>query len=220
MVTRRALRVAALGGACLAMACATARAPVSPALEAAVEHRNSLAVADALEALIAEGEDSPADREYAYEAVTRAEEDTAAYAFARAIVTGRLAQQRGLLGASLVDDIENWALRSRALDPAFRDGAATRLLGTLWVLTPATFLQQGDSERGLALLESLVREYPGQPENHLRLAEALVALHDPGPAEPHLCVCLADKAALRRDEQRLLDDLVVVAGTPHCPTGP
>ena len=216
MAASRALRVAALGAACLALACATGRAHVSPALEAALKCRDSLAVADALEALIAEGKDSPTDREVAYDAVTRAEEDTAAYAFARATVTGRLVQQRGLLGAGLIGDIESWALRSRELDPAFRDGAATRLLGTLWVLAPAPFLRHGDSERGLALLASLVRDHPGQLENHLRLAEAYIALNDPVPAAPQLCLCLAGKATLRHDEQRLLDALVAVAGTPDC----
>jgi hypothetical protein len=162
------------------------------------------------------GEDSAADRERAYTAVRHDEEDTAAYAFARAIVTGRLVQQRGLRGAILVGDVEDWALRSRELDPRFRDGAATRLLGTLWVLAPASLLEHGDSERGLDLLVALVREFPGQVENHLRLAEAYVALHDPVPAEPHLCVCLAERAALRPDEQQLLDQLVTAAGSPPC----
>jgi hypothetical protein len=193
---------------------------VSPALEAAAQRQDPLAVADALEALIAEGEDSPADREYAYRTVTRVEHDTAAYAFARASVTGRLVQERGLLKAGLVGDVEEWALRSRELDPTFRDGAAARLLGTLWVLAPAPLLARGDSERGLALLESLVRKYPRGIENHLRLAEAYIALHDPAPAEPHLCVCLENEAALRRDERRLLHDLVNVAGPLHCPTRP
>lgn len=220
MPPRRARRLALLGGACLVAACVTGRPPVSPALEAAAERQDPLAVADALEALIAEGEDSQADREYAYRAVTRVEQDTAAYAFARATVTGRLVQERGLLKAGLVGDVEKWALRSRELDPGFRDGAATRLLGTLWVLAPASLLARGDSERGLALLESLVRKYPGGIENHLRLAEAYIALHDPAPAESHLCFCLENAAALRRDEHRLLHDLVNLAGTPRCPTSP
>jgi hypothetical protein len=33
-----------------------------------------------------------------------------------------------------------------------------------------------------------------------RATEAYIALHDPAPAEPHLCVCLADQAASRGDE--------------------
>ena len=212
------MRVAVLGGAWIAVSCATWRGTVSPALEAAAERRDALAVADALEALIAAGDDTPADREYAYAAVTRDEEATAGYAFARATVTGRLVQQRGLLGASLVGEVEDWALRSRELDPEFRDAAATRLLGTLWVLAPASLLEHGDSERGLELLAALVRDHPDRVENHLRLAEAYIALSDRAPAEPHLCVCLAQRGALRRDEQQLLDQLVTAAGTPRCRT--
>ena len=77
--------------------------------------------------------------------------------FARADVTGRLVQQRGFLAANLVPDIERAARRSRELDPNFRDGAATRLLGTLYVIAPAAVLEHGDSEQGLELLEGLVR---------------------------------------------------------------
>jgi hypothetical protein len=192
---------------------------VNPVLVTAAQGRGALATSDALEALIAEGRDTPADREYAYEFVSRQEEEGAAYAFARAAVTGRLVQARGLLGASLVGDIEKWAQRSRELDPAFRDGAATRMLGTLYVIAPASFLKHGDSEQGLALLEGVTREYPNAVENHLRLAEAYVALGDPAPAQPELCVCLAGRSALRRDDQRLLDELVETAGAPDCVAG-
>jgi len=216
----RALHVAALGAVCLAVSCATWRVRVSPALESAAERRDALGVADALEALIAEGADSPADREYAYDFVTRGEQGTAAYALARATVTGRLVQQRGLLAASLVRDVEDWAVRSVELDPDFRDGAAARLLGTLWVLAPAAFVEHGDSERGLEILAALVDDHPDRIENHLRLAEAFIALGDPAPAETPLCVCLAQRATLRRDEQQLLDQLVAVYGTPGCSATP
>jgi hypothetical protein len=220
MGSRRALRLVALASAWLALDCAMVRGPVSPRLEAAAESGDALAVSDALEALIAAGEDTPADRECAYQAVTRHEEETAAYAFARATVAGRLVQKRGLLAANLVGQVEDWAMRSRELDPGFRDGAATRLLGTLWVLAPASLLDHGDSERGLHLLEGLVRKYPDSAHDHLRLAEAYIALHDPEPAESHLCFCLANEAALRPDEQKLLHQLLVLADTPHCPASP
>jgi hypothetical protein len=82
--------------------------------------------------------------------VRRQKEDTAASTFARAAVTGRLVQQKGLRAANLVPEIERFARRSRELDPDFRDGAATRLLGTLYVVAPATLLRHGDSEVGLA----------------------------------------------------------------------
>ena len=215
MAAERAFRLLTLAGALLA-ACALPRGPVSPELKAAAQQPDALAIADALEALIAAGNDTPADREYAYDAVREREQDTAAYAYARAAVTGRLVQQRGLLGADLIGDVESWALRSRALDPGFRDGAATRLLGTLYVIAPSSFLKHGDSEQGLALLEQVESEHPDVLENHLRLAEGYIALGDHAPAVPHLCVCLANRSALRRDDQKLLDDLVRVTGEPEC----
>jgi hypothetical protein len=216
-LTRRwpSLLVAAL--LCLEAACASRRGTVNPALTEVAERDDALAVSDALEALIAAGHDTLADREYAYEIVRAHEEDTAAYTFARAAVTGRLVQQKGLRAASLVPEIERFARRSRELDPDFRGGAATRLLGTLYVVAPARLLKHGDSEEGLALLEGLVQKHPDDLENHLRLAEAYVALGDPAPAGPHLCRCLAHKAALRPDDQALLQLLVDNTRLPPCP---
>jgi hypothetical protein len=85
-------------------------------------------------------------------------------------------------------------------------------------MAPAGLLEHGDSEVGVELLEGLVRTHPDMPENHLRLAEAYIALNDPGPAGPHLCRCLAHKEALRPDEQGLLQQLIADAGSPPCPS--
>jgi hypothetical protein len=216
MAAERRRRRALLLGLLFLSGCATSPAVVSPELVAAAERQDALVTSDALEALIERGADTPADRDFAYAAVTKREQDTAAYAFARAAVTGRVVQQRGLRGAKLVGEVEHWALRSREIDPGFRDGAATRLLGTLYVISPATFLAKGDSEYGLELLEQLVQERPEVPENQLRLAEAYISLGDPEPAGPHLCECLARRDALRRDDRELLDALVKTAGTPDC----
>jgi len=177
---------------------------------------DALAVHDALEAQIATGQDTPADRQYAYRAVCLYEEDSAAYTFARAAVTGRLVQQKGLLGAYLIPEVERYAWRSRELDPTFRDGAATRLLGTLYVIAPATVLRHGNSEVGVELLEGLTAERPDIPENHLRLAEAYIALSDPVSAAPHLCWCLAHRMRFRPDDQTLLNQLVAIAGPLQC----
>jgi hypothetical protein len=220
MVAERPIRTAALLGLLLLSGCVSRPPVVNPALVAAAEQGDALVTADALEALIEHGADTPADREFAYAAVQKNVQDTAAYAFARASVTGRLVQQRGLRGAQLVGEVEEWALRSRQLDPGFRDGAATRLLGTLYVIAPATFLDRGDSEHGVELLEQLVQERPDVVENQLRLAEAYISLGDPDPAAPHLCVCLARREALRHDDQELLDQLVKTAGEPDCPASP
>jgi hypothetical protein len=189
---------------------------VNPELAKAAAGQDALATSDALEALIEREADSPADRQFAYESVKSAEEDTAAYAFARAAVTGRLVQSLGLRGASQVGEVESWALRSRELDPDFRDGAATRLLGTLYVIAPSTFLKNGDSELGLEMLEELTEKSPNVPENQLRLAEAYIALGDVEPATPHLCAAIAKRDALRRDDQKLLDHLLASVGTPDC----
>lgn len=166
-----------------------------------------LVVSDQLEALIEAGTDTPAAREKAYEQVRDDPGNTAGAAFGRAAVTGRVVQNKGLLAANLVRDIEFYARRSRDLDPTFRDFASTRMLGTLYVLAPAALLKHGDSESGLELLATLAREHPDVPENHLRLAEAYVALGDNAAARPEVCRCLAVRERLRRDDQMLLNQL-------------
>jgi hypothetical protein len=217
MASERFLRLALIILACTAVSCATVRGgSVHAELESAVQANDALEISDALEKLIATGADTGADYQLAYDAIRTNDVDTAPAAFARAAVTGRLVQHRGLLGADLVDDVERDAMRSRELDPGFRDGAATRLLGTLYVIAPAIYLEHGDSERGLELLEGLVEERPDIPENHLRLAEAYIALRDPAPAQPHLCRALAARAALRWDDQALLDRLVGSVGGADC----
>lgn len=192
-------------------------APTPTPLQQALERDDALAIADALEALIDEGKATERDRQLAYDQVKRREEPTAAYAYARAIVTGRLVQTKGLLAAFLVGEMEEWAQKSRALDPAFRDAAATRMLGTLYVLAPSSLLKGGDSEKGLEMLEKLAAEHPEIVENHLRHAEALVALGDMEPAAAPLCRCRAQKERLRREDQQLLTKLFQDAGSPACP---
>jgi hypothetical protein len=183
-----------------------AAARAHPALMAAAG-RDAAAIADALEALIADGRDTPDDRAYAYEAALRAPPaDTAADAFARAAVIGRLVQARGLTASHLVAEVERHARRSRALDPSYRGGAATRLLGTLYVLAPSA----------LALLAALAAAHPDVPENQLRLGEALLALGERDRAGPPLCRAAAARSSLRRDEQGLLDRLLEDAGRPRC----
>ncbi len=195
------LAVAVLG----LSACTTMKALRVPLPGAPLE--DPLVVSDELETLIQEGKDTREARESAYERVRDNPSDTAGAAFGRAAVTGRLVQQQGLLAANLVRDVEFYARRSRELDPGFRDFASTRMLGTLYVLAPAALLKHGDSESGLEMLETLAREHPHVPENHLRLAEAYVSLGDNRAARPQLCQCLAVRDRLRRDDQMLLAQL-------------
>jgi hypothetical protein len=203
--------------ACLGTSSGSPNAGVSPALITATEKHDALAVADALEDLIATGADRAEDRQYAFNVVKAKPVDTAAYTYARAVVTGRLVQQRGLLGADLVGEVEHYARRSRELDPNFRTGAATRMLGTLYVIAPPALLRHGDSETGLELLEKLVQAHPEVIENHLRVGEAYIALGDPDPAIPHLCRCQTDMVKMRGDDRILLTQLMKDAGSPKCP---
>jgi hypothetical protein len=202
-------------------ACATPAPPDSIAPSLVSARGNALALHDALEGLIDQRSDTPADREFAYASVLQAPDKGGPETpFARAAVTGRLIQQRGLLAAGLVTDVERNAELSRTRDPDFREGAATRLLGTLYVMAPATLVSHGNSEIGIELLEGLVVKHPDSLENHLRLAEAYLALGDTKPALPHLCLCLARKDELRPSDQALLDQLVAGTGMPGCFEGP
>lgn len=176
-----------------------------------------LGVADALEALVARGADSHADRQYAYQRVRELPIVSAEDALGRAIIAGRLAQISGLSAPSLVAEVERSARRSAELDPAFRSGAAQRLLGTLYVMAPAALLAHGNSEAGLELLEGVVRRFPEHAGNRLRLAEAYIALSDPEKSRPHLCYCTAHRTLLRPDEKKLLTELVAEAHVAGCP---
>jgi hypothetical protein len=174
----------------------------------AAETGDALGLSDALEGLINDGRDTARDRTFAYELVTRMKEDSTQAAYARAVVTARLVEIRGLRAASLVRDVEREAERSRQLDPGFRHGAATQVLGMLYVMAPGVLLAHGNSERGVALLEELVRRYPGVLEHRLRLGEAYLALGDPESAEPHVCHCLPLLRNLKSEDQRRLDRLM------------
>jgi tetratricopeptide (TPR) repeat protein len=179
-----------------------------PELRTAAATHDAEALADGVEKLIDEQRDREHDREAAYDAIRQWPQKTAKYAYARAVLAGRLAQVKALTAVGLVAEAEKWARRSIALDPKYRDGAAQRMLGTLYVLAPAALVNHGDSEDGLELLEEVLDDYPDNPENHLRLAEGYVSLGDPEPAYEMLCTCLARRAELRPDSQRLLARLL------------
>jgi hypothetical protein len=192
-------------------------AQLRPELGAAAEKRDAIGVSDALEDLIDTEADTPEDREAALDAVKKWPQGTAEYAYARAALIGRVAESKGAGGAMLLKDMEQWAKRSIELDASFRDGAATRMLGSLYVLAPAQYLKDGNSEKGLELLEAQVKKFPDPPENHLRLAEGYLALDDADNAVPALCKAIAGKPKLRPSELRLLDKLVEQAGgVPDC----
>lgn len=200
-----------------AVAFAGASASCTPAQlrpELAAAATSALALSDALETLIAEGKATNEDREAAYDAVQALPSDTAGDAFGRAAIIGRLAEKKGALAilgsespTSLVGEAEKYARLSRKLDPDFRKGAATRMLGTLYVMAPANLLESGDSEDGIEILEHLVSTHPEVIENQLRLAEGYIALNDKESAKKPLCISTTQRATLRADDAALLDKL-------------
>ncbi|PRP91550.1 hypothetical protein ENSA5_54260 [Enhygromyxa salina] len=183
------------------------RGSVDPSI-AEADQDDAWAVYEALETRIAGGQDSEAERAAALERVRAvADDQTAAYAYARAAVAGRVAEGRGLKALKLLREMQRWALESIERDPSFREMAATRMLGTLYVLA-GQHLEQGDSEDGLELLEDVVDAHPEAPVNHLRLAEGYIALGDIDPALASLCVAQRGRGQLSGQEQRLLDGLI------------
>ena len=132
--------------------------------------RSAVEVYERLEALIDAQKDTKQDREDAYALVLKQADTSPEYFFARAAVAGRLAENRGLQALGLVTETEDYARRVRAADPDFREGAATRMLGTLYVLAPPSLVKHGDSETGLELLEAEVKAHPDRLVSQLRLA--------------------------------------------------
>jgi hypothetical protein len=183
-----------------------------PELRAPAARRDALALSESLEKLIDDGRATQDDRQAAYDAVCAWQADTAEYAFARASLAGRLAQIRGITAIALVRDMETWGRLSMKLEPKWRNGAARRMLGTMYVLAPGSLVQHGTSEDGLELLEAQVKDYPTEPANHVRLAEGYVTLGDPDPAKPHLCFALAHEKDLRPVDATLLASLVETVG--------
>lgn len=206
------MRLGALVLAVLALACPPSVLPLRQELQGPAMRQDALELSDTLEKLIDAKEDTHEDREEAYQVVREWPQTTAAYAYGRAALVGRLAQIKGMKAGPLIPEMEKWARTSLALNPKFRNGAAKRMLGTLYVLAPASLLKHGDSEKGLAMLEEMVKAHPEDLENHLRVAEAYVSLDDPEPAHPYLCRALKRKKELRPDNQRLLDKLIGSVG--------
>lgn len=194
------------------VACICTIPPLRPSLQTIANDRDALRLSDELEKLIDEGTATESDREACYNAVRQWQHETASYTYARAAIVGRLIQVKALTGANLVPEMERYARLSIQLNPAFREGAAKRLLGLLYVLAPPSLLKHGDSEDGLQMLEELVEKHPTNLENRLRLAEAFISLDDPEPAIEHLCVCLAKRKELREDSRRSLKRLVEARG--------
>ncbi len=210
---RRMLLAAILVAASAGMGCKPSADLNNPSFAGT---HSAFEVYERIEALIDAQKDNKQDREDAYALVVKQADTSPEYYFARAAVAGRLAENRGLQALGLVTETEDYARKVRAIDPDYREGAATRMLGTLYVLAPPSLVKHGDSETGLELLEAEVKAHPERLISRLRLAEAYIALGDPEPAKEHLCVVQRGEATLSDGDRRLLTKLVADSGKLEC----
>lgn len=184
---------------------------VDPSIGEAAD-QGAWAIHEVLEARIIAGQASEADRVAALERARKAPDDgSAAHAYARASIAGRVAELRGLQALDVLEETREWAEASIERDPNFEGMAAKRLLGTLYVLA-GRHLKKGDSEEGLELLEEVAEAHPELARNHLRLGEGYVALGDAESGFEPLCEAQAGRATLTGEEAKLLDQLIEDAG--------
>src|SRR5262245_43584243 len=94
-------RLGALALALLALACPPSVLPRRQWLQGPAMRQDALELSDTLEKLIDAKEDTHEDREEAYQVVREWPQTTAAYAYGRAALVGRLAQIKGMKAGPL-----------------------------------------------------------------------------------------------------------------------
>jgi tetratricopeptide (TPR) repeat protein len=90
-----------------------------------------------------------------------------------AINVGWLADVDRKYGLDAVGEMETELKRAIEIDERYDLGGPLRVLGILYLRTPAPPVSIGSSRKGLRLLQRAVELFPDYPENHLYLAEAL-----------------------------------------------
>lgn len=91
-----------------------------------------------------------------------------------AYLTGLEAENDPLRGLELVPVIEREALRARDLNPGIAHGGPDRMLGELYLRTPAFPMSVGDPAKSITHFKKAVAQAPGFMENRLGLVEALL----------------------------------------------
>lgn len=114
----------------------------------------------------------------------------AACYFYQALNTGLYYEAKVLGYPTAMVRIANAAEQVIALEPSYKDGGGYRILGQLFLKAPAFNLGNNEVTRNLekskSYLEQAVALVPDYPENHLFLAETLVAMEEWEKARKHL----------------------------------
>jgi tetratricopeptide (TPR) repeat protein len=121
-----------------------------------------------------------------------------------------------LLGRKLLPRILEELKRALALDEAYDQAGAHRVLGRIYYEAPGWPLSVGDLEKSLHHLKAAVRLAPAASTNHLYLAQTLLRLQDnPAAATELEQVLKSSRAAVRpqdleedrREARRLLAEI-------------
>jgi tetratricopeptide (TPR) repeat protein len=95
-----------------------------------------------------------------------------------------------MTGRRLLPQIIAQLQRSLALDPAYDQAGAHRILGRIYFEAPAWPMSVGDLKKSLKHLQAAVRLAPLNSTNHLYLAQTLARLHYTSLAEQQLEIAL------------------------------
>jgi tetratricopeptide (TPR) repeat protein len=121
-----------------------------------------------------------------------------------------------LLGRKLLPRILETLKRSLALDEAYDQAGAHRVLGRIYYEAPGWPLSVGDLKKSLNHLQAAVRLAPAASTNHLYLAQTMLRLQDnPGAAQQLEQVLKSTRGAVkpqdleedRREARRLLAEI-------------
>ena len=123
-----------------------------------------------------------------------------------------------LLGRRLLPQIIEELQRAIALDAAFDQAGAHRVLGRIYYEAPGWPLSVGDTQKSRQHLQAAVHLSPGTSTNHLYLAQTLARLNETGLARQELARVLKSTRAavkpqdLEEDRQEARRLLVEIQG--------
>jgi len=93
-------------------------------------------------------------------------------------------------------------------------------VGVTWSSIALTYLERGDSNKGLDILKSRLADDPKDAMRHVSLAFYYLDLDQPGLAQVHFkrAMAMEDDLKIKHTLQGCLNDLESLLNNPACPT--